>query len=157
MIVLFVTVLNHDHMLTDESLIGFDQSSSHLQSSQLPAFCSCSIVNVVKITYISTSNNPSLVLCKIMMLLSTLSYSKHAKQEFIQTLLTFATIPKPRTLQPPSYAVFQLSEGYRLVLERLVSVTEGHARPFNECPSTTYQVFRARIGTSLRVHIAFAA
>jgi hypothetical protein len=71
---------------------------------------------------------------KIMILLSTLSYSKHAKQELVQTLLAFATIPRLRALQPPSYATLQLSEGYSPVRQRLVSSVEGHVRQFYECP-----------------------
>jgi len=71
---------------------------------------------------------------KIMILLSTLSYSKHAKQELVQTLLAFATIPELRALQPPSHAAFRLSEGYRPVRGRLLRVTEEHARQWYECP-----------------------
>ncbi len=46
---------------------------------------------------------------KIMVFLSTLAYSQYAKQELVQTLLAFATVPKLRTIQPPDYPVFTLS------------------------------------------------
>ena len=71
---------------------------------------------------------------KIMIFLSTLSYSQHAKQELVQTVLAFATIPELRILQPPDHSMFQLSGGYRPRRERLVIVVKGHARQFYECP-----------------------
>jgi hypothetical protein len=71
---------------------------------------------------------------KIMIFLSTLSYSEHANQELVQTLLAFATVPELRILQPPNYAEFRLEEGYKPEREKLISVTERHVRLFAECP-----------------------
>jgi hypothetical protein len=71
---------------------------------------------------------------KIMVFLSTLSYSSHAKQELVQTLLAFATIPRLRVIQPPSYLEFRLAKGYRPVWQELVSLVGRYAREFYECP-----------------------
>lgn len=71
---------------------------------------------------------------KIIVFLSTLSYSAHAKQELVQTLLAFATISGLRVMQSPRYLVFQLAEGYQPVRPELVSLVEQHARQFYECP-----------------------
>ena len=70
---------------------------------------------------------------KVMMLLSTLAYSEHAKQELVQTLLAFATVPELRALQLPDYPVLQLSDGYVPLRQRLASVVEAYARPFDDC------------------------
>ncbi|KAH8676420.1 hypothetical protein BGZ60DRAFT_562097 [Tricladium varicosporioides] len=71
---------------------------------------------------------------KIMVFLSTLSYSPHAKQELIQTLLAFATIPGLRSMQLPASPVFHLAEGYQPVRQELTSLMEQYVRPFYECP-----------------------
>lgn len=73
---------------------------------------------------------------KIMIFLGTLSYSEHANQELVQTLLAFATIPELRTLQPPNCSVFRLEDGYRPERERLIKVTREHVRQFYECPES---------------------
>jgi hypothetical protein len=73
---------------------------------------------------------------KIMIFLSTLSYSQHANQELVQTLLALATIPELRTLRPPDCSVFRLGDGYRPERERLAKVTGGHVRRFYECPES---------------------
>lgn len=73
---------------------------------------------------------------KIMIFLSTLSYSQHANQELVQTLLALATIPGLRTLRPPDCSFFRLGDGYRTEPERLTKVTGGHVRQFHECPES---------------------
>ena len=71
---------------------------------------------------------------KIMMFLSTLSYSKHANQELVQTLLAFATVPQLRGMNPPDYVSFQLSDGFIPDRNQLLDVTRGSARDFHLCP-----------------------
>ena len=73
---------------------------------------------------------------KVMMLLSTLAYSEHAKQELVQTLLAFATVPKLRRLELPDFPVLRLSDGYAPLRQRMVSVVEIFVRPFDECPES---------------------
>jgi hypothetical protein len=73
---------------------------------------------------------------KIMIFLGTLSYSKHANQELVQTLLALATIPELRTLRPPNCSEFQLGDGYRPERERLTKVIGKHVRQFYECPES---------------------
>jgi hypothetical protein len=73
---------------------------------------------------------------KILVLLSTLSYSIHADQELVQTLLAFATVPSLRLHQPPRYPIFQLTDGYRPAQQRLISLITEQARPFHECPES---------------------
>lgn len=71
---------------------------------------------------------------RIMMFLSTLSYSQHAKQELVQTLLAFATVPELRPTRPPGYTLFQLSYGYKPDKEKLLEVIK--SRPFDSCPES---------------------
>lgn len=71
-----------------------------------------------------------------MIFLGTLSYSKHANQEIVQTLLALATIPELRTLRPPNCSEFQLGDGYRPERERLTKVIGKHVRQFYECPES---------------------
>ncbi|RFU36269.1 hypothetical protein B7463_g125, partial [Scytalidium lignicola] len=78
---------------------------------------------------------------KIMVLLSTLSYSQYAKQELVHTLLAFATIPELRTIQAPRDLEFQLKEGYRPVQQKLVSMMKRHTRQFEECPESHLDAF----------------
>ena len=89
--------------------------------------------------WLSLCNNLSTSVCKldkykIMVFLSTLSFSQHANQRLVQTLLAFATMPELRNLQSPKHSAFQLTEGYRPVREKLVHVTKCYARQFYECP-----------------------
>jgi hypothetical protein len=72
----------------------------------------------------------------IMIFLGTLSYSEHADQGLVQTLLALTTIPELRTLRPPICSKFQLGDGYRPERERLTEVIEKHARQFYECPES---------------------
>jgi hypothetical protein len=113
----------------DDLIVGFD-----LEWLDAPAECLpdalCTLQHIFSRSVVQYDKY------KIMILLSTLSYSKHAKPELVQTLLAFATIPELRALQPPSDAVFQLSEGYRPVRQRLISIVEGHVRQFYECPES---------------------
>ena len=73
---------------------------------------------------------------RIMIFLSTLTYSQHAKQELVQTLLAFATVPELRTIRPPDYTSFQLSHGYKPDKKKLVDVANNRGRAFNSCPES---------------------
>lgn len=73
---------------------------------------------------------------RIMIFLSTLTYSQHAKQELVQTLLAFATVPQLRTARPPDYTSFQLSHGYKVDKEKLVDVANNRRRAFHSCPES---------------------
>ena len=73
---------------------------------------------------------------KILIFLSTLTYSQHAKQELIQTLLAFATVPELRTTRPPDYASFQLSHGYGADRNKLVDAAKNKGRTFYSCPES---------------------
>ncbi|PQE07113.1 p-loop containing nucleoside triphosphate hydrolase protein [Rutstroemia sp. NJR-2017a BVV2] len=112
--------------LEDNLMIGFDLKWLDAPTKFMPdywyslhAFLSQSIVERDKY--------------KIMVFLSTLAYSPHAKPEFIQTLLAFATIPRLRVIQPPKYPVFQLAEGYQPIPQKLVNLVEQYTRPFTDC------------------------
>ncbi len=78
---------------------------------------------------------------KIMIFLSTLTYSQHAKQELVQTLLAFATVPELRATRPPDYASFELSHGYEPNRRILVNVANNTGRPFDFCPESNLPQF----------------
>jgi len=71
---------------------------------------------------------------RVMILLCTLSYSPHAKQEFVLTLLAFATSPELRMLQPPRHPTFKLADGYEPVQQILVSIAARDAQELINCP-----------------------
>lgn len=73
---------------------------------------------------------------KVMMLLSSLSYSEHAKQELVQTLLAFATVSELRKIQLPDGPTFKLSDGYFPQKKKLAAVVESFVRPFDDCPES---------------------
>jgi len=72
----------------------------------------------------------------IMIFLSTLTYSRHAKQELVQTLLAFATVPELRATRPPDYISFELSHGYKPDRKKLVDVANNRGRPYYSCPES---------------------
>ena len=74
---------------------------------------------------------------EIMIFLSTLTYSRHAKQELIQTLLAFATVPELRATAPPDYASFELSHGYKPDRRKIRDVASNRLRPYNSCPESS--------------------
>jgi hypothetical protein len=111
----------------DELTVGFDLKWLDATAKCLPdAFCT--LQHTLSRSVLQYDKY------KIMILLSTLSYSEYCKAELVQTLLAFATIPKLRALQSPNDEVFRLSEGYRPVRETLISILKGHVRQFYECP-----------------------
>ncbi|KAI4225246.1 MAG: hypothetical protein L6R40_008378, partial [Gallowayella cf. fulva] len=73
---------------------------------------------------------------RIMVFLSTLTYSQHAKLELIETLLAFATVPELRAIRLPDYDSFHLSHGFQPSKQRLVNLTEDRSRPFYSCPES---------------------
>ena len=73
---------------------------------------------------------------RIMVFLSTLSYSQHANQELVQTLLAFATVTELRVIRPPDYSSFQLSHGFRPNRDELLGLTKNRARPYHSCPES---------------------
>ncbi|KAH8807698.1 hypothetical protein F5884DRAFT_880995 [Xylogone sp. PMI_703] len=79
-------------------------------------------------------NDPKEDKYEIMILLSTLSYSQYAKQDFIHTLLAFATVPRLRSICGPKDSSFQLSEGYQPEIHELTTLVKGHAKKFHQCP-----------------------
>ncbi len=78
---------------------------------------------------------------RVMIFLSTLSYSQHAKQELVQTLLAFATVPELQVIRPPDYTSFHLSHGFQPDKEKLVDVTKQKTRPFSLCPESNLPQF----------------
>lgn len=78
---------------------------------------------------------------RIMLLLSTMAYSQHAKQELVQTLLAFATVPELRAISPPDYTLFQLSHGFRPDRKILVHMARNRARPYYSCPESNLPQF----------------
>lgn len=78
---------------------------------------------------------------RIMIFLSTLTYSRHEKQELVQTLLAFATVPELRATRPPDYTSFELSHGYKPDKEKLVVVANNRGRPFSSCPESDLPQF----------------
>ena len=73
---------------------------------------------------------------RIMVFLSTLTYSQHAKGELIQTLLAFATVPELRAIELPDYESFHLSHGFQPSKEILVNVAKNRSRHFYSCPES---------------------
>lgn len=73
---------------------------------------------------------------RIMMFLSTLTYSQHSKQKLIQTLLAFATVPELYATRPPDLPLFQLSHSYRPDKKKLAEVTNNRRQPFYLCPES---------------------
>ncbi|KAH0566189.1 hypothetical protein GP486_000421 [Trichoglossum hirsutum] len=71
---------------------------------------------------------------RVMIFLSTLTYSRNVKRELVETLLAFATVPELRTLRPPGHPFFELQHGYSPERKRLASMAESKARPYHECP-----------------------
>ena len=66
--------------------------------------------------------------------MSTLSYSTHANQKLIHSLLALATVPGLRALQPPQHSIFQLQDGYMPSQKRLADLIKEHALSLYECP-----------------------
>ena len=73
---------------------------------------------------------------RIMLFLSTLTYSQHAQKELIQTLLAFATIPGLRATRLPDFDSFDLSQGYQPTKTKLVELTNKKSRLFYLCPES---------------------
>jgi len=78
---------------------------------------------------------------RIMIFLSTLTYSQQVKQELIQTLLAFATVPELRATRPPGYTLFQSSHGYEPDKQKLVDVANNRGQPFHSCPESSLPQF----------------
>ena len=74
---------------------------------------------------------------KIMILLSTLACSQHAKPELVQTLLAYATVPGLRAMRPPKFESLRLSEGHWPDREKLLVVMEEAVWPYNACPESS--------------------
>jgi hypothetical protein len=70
---------------------------------------------------------------EIMIFLSTLTYSRHAKQELVQTLLAFATVPELRATRSPNYISFELSHDYKSDRKKLMNVANNRGRPYYSC------------------------
>lgn len=73
---------------------------------------------------------------KIIIFLCTLTYFQHTRQELVQTLLAFATVPRLRAIRPPDYASFQLSDGFSPNKNTLSDLTRKRVRPFELCPES---------------------
>ena len=73
---------------------------------------------------------------RIMWFLATLAYSQHAKQELVQTLLAFVTVPELRAIGPPDYPMFQLCHGFGPDRKILIGITRKWIRPYNSCPES---------------------
>ncbi|ESZ91788.1 hypothetical protein SBOR_7826 [Sclerotinia borealis F-4128] len=108
-------------------ILGFDLKWLEDPTGFLPSYW-CTLHKVLSQSVVKRDKY------KVMVLLSTLSYSRYANQELILTLLAFATSPRLRTLQPPHYPMFQLVDGYEPVEQKLVSLAVNHARDFINCP-----------------------
>ena len=74
-----------------------------------------------------------------MVLLSSLSYSEHAQQRLVQTLLALATVPGLRILRAPRQASFQLADRYSPAEQTLTSIVERHRQDFHHCPESKLQ------------------
>lgn len=77
---------------------------------------------------------------RIMIFLSTLMYSEAANQEFVRTLLAFATVPKLRALKPPNFKSFDLSN-FEPDRKLLKEVARNNPRPFSSCPESKLAQF----------------
>ena len=72
---------------------------------------------------------------RIMVFLSTLSYSKYRDVELVETLLAFATISELRSSKPPQYATFDLSRGFKPQRGKLLDLTHKRTRSYScSCP-----------------------
>ncbi|KAI9890486.1 MAG: hypothetical protein M1814_003970 [Vezdaea aestivalis] len=61
---------------------------------------------------------------RIMIFLATLTFSPHADDKLVQTLLAFATIPRLRALRPPNYPLFELSKGFTPKRTEIINIIE---------------------------------
>ena len=73
---------------------------------------------------------------KIMMFLSTLTFSQHWEPELVQTLLAFATVPKLRSITIPYSSSFDLSQGYEPCKQKLKDAIRGDYREYHHCPES---------------------
>ena len=73
---------------------------------------------------------------KIMMCLSTLSYSQYQDNELVETLLAFATIPRLKASRPPACASYDLSQGFSLQVSKLTDISRRNVRIFESCPES---------------------
>jgi hypothetical protein len=69
-----------------------------------------------------------------MVFLATLSYSRHAEQDVVETLLALATLPRLKELRAPDFTVFDLKKGYRPQKDVLMSMARRASRKLYECP-----------------------
>ena len=116
--------------ISDEEplILGFDLQWLVPPTQFLPAkWCTLQ-------TLLSTSTTADRY--KIMLFLSTLSYSQHRDIELVETLLAFATVPELRRLQPPQHTLFDLSQGFEPQKSKLLSFAQQNARPFYSCPES---------------------
>lgn len=98
---------------------------------------------------------------QIMIFFSTLMYSKSADQEFVQTLLSFATVPELRALEPPHFESLDLSDGFEPLRTRLEEAARDQAQPFPSCPESeldqlpneTYEAAERRRGEEYQARV----
>ena len=77
----------------------------------------------------------------IMIFLFPLTYSRHMKQELVQTILAFATVPELRVTRLPDYISFELSHGYKPDRKTLLDVASHRERPYYSCPESDLPQF----------------
>jgi hypothetical protein len=74
---------------------------------------------------------------KIMFFLSTLSYSKEANQQFVESLLVFAMEEEWKSWAPPAQRIFYLDDGFVPQRQELVdTIEESFAKDFSDCPES---------------------
>ncbi len=73
---------------------------------------------------------------RIMIFLSTLTYSQHSNKELVHTLLAFATVPRLRAVRLPDYVSFELKHGFGPDKKTLVETIQTRARSFYSCPES---------------------
>ena len=114
--------------LADNSTLGFDPKWVDLPAKEFLPDGWCTLQSTLSRSMVENDKY------KILIFLSTLSYSQHADQELVQTLLALATVPELQITQPPDCPLFRLGDGYKPERERLTKVIREHVRQFYECP-----------------------
>lgn len=73
---------------------------------------------------------------RLMIWLCTLAFAKDCDIEVVQTLGGFFVLSRMAQLSPPQATSFRLSEGSRILSQKLHSALRPALRPFSECPES---------------------
>ncbi|KAL3419433.1 hypothetical protein PVAG01_09655 [Phlyctema vagabunda] len=115
---------------SDKPTLGFDLEWLEKPSKCLREYW-CTLHDMLSETVMRTDKY------KVMVMLATLSYSEHANQELVQTLLAFATVSELRQLRPPHHNDFELENGYSPDEQKLICMIKEEVLDFQSCPESS--------------------